>query len=132
MRFSLRIFLGFFFLVSVAAAYGVWLIREELKPGVRQASEDVLVDTSHLFAEFLSPQMSTDETPSQATFLSLFQAYKDRQPKAQVWSVPKNKVELRMYVTNAKGIVVLDSTGQFIGQDFSQWRDVKLTLEGKY
>ena len=132
MRFSLRIFLGFFFLVSIAAAYGVWLIREELKPGVRQASEDVVVDTSHLFAEFLSPQMSTDVIPNQAAFLSLFQAYQNRQPNAQIWSVPKNKVELRMYVTNAKGIVVLDSTGQFIGQDFSQWRDVKLTLEGKY
>lgn len=132
MRFSLRIFLGFFFLVSIAAGYGVWLIRDELKPGVRQASEDVLVDTAHLFAEFLSPQMSADAIPNQATFLKLFQAYKDRQPKAQVWSVPKNKVELRMYVTDNKGIVVLDSTGRFIGQDFSQWRDVKLTLEGKY
>jgi two-component system sensor histidine kinase CreC len=41
-------------------------------------------------------------------------------------------VELRTYVTDRNGVVVYDSTGQSLGKDFSQWRDVRLTLKGEY
>ena len=39
---------------------------------------------------------------------------------------------IRIYITDDKGIVIYDSDRKQIGKDFSQWRDVKLTLEGKY
>src|SRR5262249_17043077 len=45
----------------------------------------------------------------------------------------KDKVDLSVYITDAKGIVLFDSANrETIGQDFSLWRDVKLTLEGQY
>jgi hypothetical protein len=44
----------------------------------------------------------------------------------------KARVELRVYVADRQGSVVYDSTGQSLGKDFSQWRDVRLTLQGEY
>ncbi|MFP3373377.1 two-component system sensor histidine kinase CreC, partial [Pseudomonas sp. SIMBA_068] len=38
----------------------------------------------------------------------------------------------RIYITDAAGIVVVDSWQQDIGKDFSQWNDVYLTLRGEY
>jgi two-component system sensor histidine kinase CreC len=35
-------------------------------------------------------------------------------------------------VTDAKGTVLLDSTGEAVGQDYSKWNDVYLTLRGEY
>jgi two-component system, OmpR family, sensor histidine kinase CreC len=50
-----------------------------------------------------------------------------------IWGVRKQTLDLRIYVTDAGGRVVLDS-GQpsAVGQDYSQWRDVALTLRGGY
>jgi two-component system sensor histidine kinase CreC len=46
--------------------------------------------------------------------------------------LPKNQVSHRIYVTDADGIVVLDSSGVAVGQDYSRWNDVYLTLRGQY
>jgi two-component system sensor histidine kinase CreC len=62
----------------------------------------------------------------------LLKAYGERQPKASIWGLPKNQVNHRIYVTDAKGIVVLDSSGAAVGQDYSRWNDVYLTLRGEY
>ena len=35
-------------------------------------------------------------------------------------------------MTDAKGIVLLDSSGVAVGQDYSRWNDVYLTLRGEY
>jgi two-component system sensor histidine kinase CreC len=60
------------------------------------------------------------------------QAYGQRQPRAQIWGVEKTQVNHRIYVTDAKGIVLLDSTGTAVGQDYSRWNDVLRTLRGEY
>ena len=39
---------------------------------------------------------------------------------------------MQVYITNKDGIVIYDSTGKLKGKDYSQWRDVFLTLKGKY
>ncbi len=51
MKIGLRILLGYFVIVALAA----WLLGnvfvQEVKPGVRQAMEDTLVDTANVLAE---------------------------------------------------------------------------------
>src|SRR5678816_2681829 len=37
-----------------------------------------------------------------------------------------------IYVTDARGIVVFDSSGRDVGKDYSRWNDVYLTLRGRY
>ncbi len=131
MRFSLRIFFGYFLLVSLLAAYVLSLVKDEIKPAVRQSSEEVLVDTANLLAELIQPDFVAGRLDD-GRFARAMQQFAARNPQAKVWGVARDKTFLRVYVTDAKGIVQLDSTGQAVGQDFSQWRDVALTLRGEY
>jgi two-component system sensor histidine kinase CreC len=56
-----------------------------------------------------------------------------RKVAAQIYEMRKDTVDLSVYITDAKGIVLFDSDSrQTIGQDFSLWRDVRLTLKGEY
>jgi len=55
-----------------------------------------------------------------------------RSPGAQIWGLAKNQVSHRIYVTDAHGIVLLDSSGEALGKDYSRWNDVYLTLRGQY
>lgn len=131
MRFSLRIFLGYFLLVSLLAAFVLNLVRDEIKPAVRQSSEEVLVDTANLLAEMIQPDFVAGRLDN-GRFARAVRQFAERNPQAQVWGVPRDKTFLRVYVTDDKGKVILDSTGQAVGQDYSQWRDVYLTLRGQY
>ena len=40
-------------------------------------------------------------------------------------------IDLRVYVTDDKGIVLFDSTGKDEGRDYSRWNDVYRTLRGR-
>jgi two-component system sensor histidine kinase CreC len=106
-------------------------VIEEIRPGVRQSTEETLVDTANLMAEILRDDFKAG-TLSQNRWPELLKAYGERQPKAKIWGMPKNQVNHRIYVTDAKGIVVLDSSGIAVGQDYSRWNDVYLTLRGEY
>jgi two-component system, OmpR family, sensor histidine kinase CreC len=131
MRFSLRIFLGYFLLVIVLGAYLVSLIGDEIKPTVRQSAEEILAESANLLAEVIRDDFVAGTLDSGA-FAAAISRFTLRQPKATIWGVRKDAVDLRVYVTDAAGIVKLDSTGEVVGQDYSQWRDVYLTLKGEY
>jgi two-component system sensor histidine kinase CreC len=104
---------------------------KEVRPGVRQSTEETLVDTANLLAEILHDDVRSG-TLSQSRFPDALKAYGLRQPAATIWGLPKNQVNNRVYVTDAKGIVLLDSSGEAVGQDYSRWNDVLLTLRGEY
>ena len=50
MRIGLRILLGYFVIVAIAATLLGRVFVQEVKPGVRQTMEDTLVDTANLLA----------------------------------------------------------------------------------
>ena len=51
MRLGLRLFLGVFLIVGVAAFFVMRVFVDEVKPGVRQAMEATLADTAAVLAE---------------------------------------------------------------------------------
>ena len=57
MKISLRILLGYFLLVAIAAWFVLNIFMEEVKPGVRQTTEDALVDTAHVLAQIASQDL---------------------------------------------------------------------------
>ncbi|MGL6046053.1 MAG: hypothetical protein ACRC02_06230, partial [Vogesella sp.] len=57
MRFSWRIFAGYFLLLGLLAAYVVSVVRDEIKPAMRRSAEAVLLDTANLLAEMVQPDM---------------------------------------------------------------------------
>ena len=131
MSLGLRIFLVYVLFVGLTGYFVLNTVMEEIRPGVRQSTEETLVDTANLMAEILRDGFKAG-TLSENRWPQLLRAYGERQPQATIWGLPKNQVNHRIYVTDAKGIVVLDSSGVAVGQDYSRWNDVYLTLRGEY
>ena len=131
MKISLRILLGYFLIVGLAAWFVLNIFMDEVKPGVRQAMEDTLIDTAHVLARLAAPDLQAGQLNSGAFAKALRDM--DQEPiRARVWSVQKTSISYRVHVTDTRGIVVFDSKGLDVGRDFSKWNDVLLTLKGRY
>jgi two-component system sensor histidine kinase CreC len=131
MRLGLRIFLVYALFIGLTGYFVLSTVMKEIRPGVRQSTEETLVDTANLLAEILREDVKNG-TLGQSHWPELLKAYGNRQPGATIWGLAKNQVNHRIYVTDAKGTVLLDSTGEAVGQDYSKWNDVYLTLRGEY
>ncbi|MBF8758302.1 two-component system sensor histidine kinase CreC [Pseudomonas guariconensis] len=131
MRLGIRIFLVYFLFVGLSGYFLLSTVREQIRPVVRQSSEETLVDTANLLAEILHDDVKAG-TLSQGRLPQVLASYGERRPDARIWGLAKNQVSHRIYVTDAKGTVLLDSSGQDVGKDYSRWNDVYLTLRGQY
>ncbi|MFL0797786.1 MAG: two-component system sensor histidine kinase CreC [Cellvibrionaceae bacterium] len=134
MKLYLRIFIAYFLLLGLSGYYLYSLSVNEIKPAMRQSSEEILVDTANLLAEIIGPEFKAKDF-EQSLFVREVENFLDRSISANIFSIDKSRSNLRIYITDHKGIVRyhsgLDYRGQ-IGKDYSQWNDVYLTLRGKY
>lgn len=128
---SLKIFLGYFVLVGLAAWFVLTIFVDEVKPGVRQAMEESLVDTANVLAELAAEDVKHHQI-QQGSFAQGLKQYYGRSHKANIWGIKKQHADYRVYITDTKGIVIFDSANLALGQDYSKWNDVYLTLKGKY
>ena len=131
MKIGLRIFLGYFLIVALAALLLTRVFVAQVKPGVRQTMEDTLVDTANVLAELATDDLLAGRI-ADGRFAERVRGMHARDPGAAIWGFPKRGTNYRIYVTDARGIVVFDSTGRDVGSDYSQWNDVLLTLRGRY
>lgn len=131
MRLGLKLFLGFFLIAGVAAFFVMRVFVNEVKPGVRQAIESTLVDSANLLAEMAAPDLAAGHIADGPFAVQLDRAMQ-RDPDAMVWRFPKHHVDYRVVVTDARGVVVFDSSGRDLGRDNSRWNDVYRTLRGEY
>lgn len=131
MKLGLRIFLGFFIIVGLTAWFGLQWVQHELRPVVSQTSEESLVETANLLAAIVEPSLSQNGKLD-PTIAQQLQNYIKNPINAYIWQRTKHKLNLRIYITNNKGIVIFDSLQEHIGEDFSKWNDVYLTLRGEY
>lgn len=131
MSLSLRIFIVYIIFVGLCSYFIFYTVMDEIRPGVRQSTEETLVDTANLLAEFLREPLQKNAL-DQASYAEMLHAYGQRQPRAKIWGFDKQAVNHRIYVTDKNGIVVLDSKNIAVGQDYSRWNDVYLTLRGEY
>lgn len=131
---SLRNRLLFTYVLLVAASFLciIYLILHDVRPRYLEAVEDATVDIAELLAASLSQQAAQgtlDLTALDGTLATLAK----RSISAKIYALTKRHVDLRVYVTDNKGMLLYDSTGAAApGTDFSQWRDVYLTLRGQY
>ena len=131
MKIGLRIFLGYFLIVGLAGFFVMRVFVNEVKPGVRQSMEATLVDTANVLAELAAADLR-DGRMGNGDFARSVDALVRRDVNATIWNFRKRSFDYRIYVTDARGIVVYDSARLALGQDFSRWNDVYLTLQGKY
>lgn len=131
MNISVRLFLGYFLVVGLAAWFVLNIFTHETEPGIRQATEETLVDTAHVLAELAAQDLANGRIGS-GGFAASVRAASGRTPRATISGVEKDSVDFRVYVTDTQGIVVYDSEGLARGADYSQWRDVARVLRGEY
>ena len=104
----------------------------EVEPQTFQATEEMMVDTSHLLAEIVNHGPDNEPLQTESLRKAFDQAH-DRKFESRIFDHLKSKVGIDAYITDAKGIVIFDSDGgRREGEDLSRRRDVAFTLAGKY
>ncbi|HST44320.1 MAG TPA: two-component system sensor histidine kinase CreC [Luteimonas sp.] len=131
MRIGLRVLLGYFVIVALAALLLGQVFVEQVKPGVRQAMEDTLADTANVLAELATDDLLAGRI-DRGQFATRVRALAGRDFGAEIWGFQKRASGYRVTVTDARGIVVFDSAGRDLGRDYSRWNDVRRTLRGDY
>lgn len=131
MNISVRLFLGYFLMLGLAAWFVLNIFTHEAEPGIRQATEETLVDTAHVLAELAAPELAAGRI-ADGQFAAALAAARGRSPQARIWGVRKDSIDFRVYLTDQRGRVVFDSEGAAVGADYSQWRDVARVLKGEY
>lgn len=133
MRLGLRVFFGFFLIAGLSAVLLLKVFLAEVKPSVREVMEDLMVETAHVLAEVAADELVAGAPLAEGRLAAQLQRYTRRDVDVTIWGLRKQTLDLRIYVTDSTGRVVLDSgTPSAVGQDYSQWRDVALTLRGDY
>lgn len=131
MRIGMRLLLGYFLIVAIAAWFVLSIFVQEVKPGVRRATEGTFNDTATLLAALAREDLLA-ANPQQGRLAQAFHQLNQLPLNANIGGIKKVRNEYRVYLTDARGKVVFDSSGQATGQDYSRWNDVWLTLRGQY
>lgn len=135
LKLSARIALSFAvvtFLSTGIVAFGAY---REMRPMLLEAVELTLIDASRILASEIAEQVEKTGNLSSAIVdlqKSFSRLVTTRFPHRNEADQESHRV-LRVYVTDEKAKVLFDSKeGEALGKDFSNWRDIKLTLSGKY
>ncbi len=122
------------FLLIVAAAFYLLLdkLMERVERQYMEAVEETMVDTVNLLGALAEQSLADGEFK----FISLEKMFADahqREFEAKIYQVIKRDVKMQVYITDAQGLVVMDSRQpSHVAQDYSAWRDVSLALQGEY
>lgn len=131
MKIGLRLLLGYFLIVAVAGYFVLSIFVQEVKPGVRRATEGTLVDTANLLAQIARQDMQRGDA-AHGQLAQAFTQLNQRPIGANISGIRKDRSEYHVYLTDARGKVIFDSAGRAQGQDYSRWNDVYRTLRGQY
>lgn len=132
MRITSILFLAFV-LTQLLGVYIIYdYVRSELKPSFKQSAEETLVDFANSLASIVEAASSSNKINTDILQKAL-QKLPQRDPQAHIFDLLKNSIDVRTYIVNRDGIVIFDSEiPGAVGEDYSQWRDVMLTLNGHY
>ncbi|MEC5398717.1 two-component system sensor histidine kinase CreC [Uliginosibacterium sp. H1] len=131
MNLPLRILLGYFLVVGLAAFFVLRIFVNEVRPSVRETIEETMVDAANLLAVMATDELKAGRIKDGA-FARQLDEYRRREIDAPIWHFRKQSLDFRVLVTDDKGIVLLDSDHQAEGLDHSRWNDVYKTLLGEY
>lgn len=131
MSIFIRIWFFFSLVVVLSLSFIAYTLTQQVKPNVRQVVEDTLAENANIIAQLIAEDVHQQQvnTPE---FDQKIQAALSRQLDATIWQHKKDQINQQLYITDQHGIVIYDSEGQAVGQDYSKWNDVYLTLRGKY
>jgi two-component system sensor histidine kinase CreC len=132
MKLGLLLFAAFAGIVIVCFAYPIYALADRLRIIYLESAEEPLVDTANILAEVVGSWAEREELDVEP-LRRLFERVEARKLEARIYQIVKRDIDLDVYVTDARGIVLFDSRGpRTVGRDYAKWRDVSRTLEGRY
>ena len=132
MRLGTRIFISCLLIFVVCFYYPIHQIIKDLTTRYLESIEDPLVDQAHILASIVAVEMETNDFNPEKLYQAFERTY-SRSLSAKIYEFVKTGVDIRVYITDAAGKVLFDSENrQNLGTDYSAWKDVRLTLKGKY
>jgi two-component system, OmpR family, sensor histidine kinase CreC len=132
MRLGSALFAAYFLIFALCLSYPIARIADNLRTRYLEGLEEPLVDQANVLAAMVGGQMESGRFSPQE-LLQAFQGAYTRPLSAKIYEMSKDHVDERVTITDAAGKVIFDSRDPGnIGADYSAWRDVALTLKGKY
>jgi two-component system sensor histidine kinase CreC len=132
MRLGTRIFLVCLLIFTVCFSYPVRWFFDNLRVRYLEGVEEPLVDQANILAVMVGHEMER-KTFDREKWYRAFESVRFRSLSAKIYNLLKTDVDMRIYITDASGKIVFDSEDrENVGIDYSKWRDVRLTLDGKY
>lgn len=124
------------FFVFLITGTGLWWLTSGMMGNIRvrylEGVEESLVDQAGIFAALAAGQMEGGQLDAGGLHRIFDRAYA-RKFRSKIYHLDKTGVDLRIYITDDKGRILFDSRRQAtLGEDYSKWRDVWLTLRGEY
>lgn len=132
MRIRTRLFLLTFLLIGLGFLMLIYWITDDLGPRYLATMEESMVDTATLLSSLVKKQEGKDSLDTTDLRTIFDQAHK-KKFFAEIYELKKKAIDIRVYVTDTKGIVLFDSDdGRDEGKSYAHWNDVILTLRGEY
>lgn len=132
MKLGLRIFLCYFIIFAVCFYFPISWVLDNLRTRYLEGVEDPLVDQANILASIAGHDMETGNFDPDR-WEKIFKEVYSRSLSAQIYEFNKTDVDMSIYITDINGKNIFDSDNRDnIGKDFKKWRDVRLTLKGKY
>ena len=132
MKLGARIFFCYLAIFAACFYYPIDWVIDNLRTRYLEGIEDPLVDQANLLAELAGMEMEAGRFETQRWYAHFQRTY-GRKLNARIYDLEKQRVDVQVYITDAGGKIIFDSIDQQnIGEDYSIWRDVALTLKGCY
>ncbi len=122
-------------MMAIAAGGAGFLLRREARDAYALVTEDMMVDTSRLFAEQLRIRIARGQKIDEAAnaWGGEFNSFRESRFQIRILGFDKTRPGIDVYVVDEGGKIVFSSRPQDpVGSDYSKWRDVRLTLQGEY
>jgi len=132
MRLGTRIFFSYLIIFIVCFSYPINWVLDNLRARYLEGVEEPLVDQANILAAMVGDEMQANRFDPEKWYQAFAHA-SSRSLTAKVYHLVKTDVDMRIYITDADGMVIFDSQHKKnVGADYSSWRDVYLTLQGQY
>jgi len=132
MKLGLRIFLLYALIFVVCFYYPINWTWTNLRFRYLEGVEDPLVDQANILAAIIGQEMQAGDFDPERLYQAFENVY-GRELNARIYQFDKGRVDMRVYITDNTGRLVFDSEDKGrLGEDYAEWRDVRLTLAGEY
>jgi two-component system sensor histidine kinase CreC len=132
MKLGPRIFFCYLIIFVLCFSYPINWILDNLRTRYLEGVEEPLVDQANILASMVGSEMEADRFDP-ANWHRVLDKAGARPLSARIYNLVKTGVDMRIYITDNQGKLIFDSLNkQNIGSDYTYWRDVHLTLNGRY